>query len=417
MLRLSMRLLWGFGAEVVGEAPGGEKGTQFVYRGDKGFVPDREGKIHGCADKGGFRREVCQGCPEAPGRGGGAGGFGFDDEAPRIFFEHKVDFASVRGPVIGGGGAIAPRAAGFDDSRFPLGSPGGMAEEGVEVGNAEEAVRESCIAQIEFWGLDEALLHVALPCGKLSQEEGLFYEIEPGAKGGRADAEGFGDLARVEGLTLEMGHHCKEPLEDRDRRLEAKHREVALEIRADEGLPPAQAVGIVGSEEGFREAPSQQKAQEGFPIGGALAWRKGREFEKADSACQALAALVDQAPRGWSEEDKAPGPALAVDDAAEDGEEGGQGLNFVENDEILVVHVQEELGIGKLGEVGRAFQVEVEAGWPVAGKGLGQGGLAGLARSEEYDRGKDAQVRLKSGQEFSLDITMHIGNVTGKLHG
>ena len=191
-----------------------------------------------------------------------------------------------------------------------------------------------------------------------------------------------------------VGQHGPEAEERGGRDAGPKLRNVAFQVGADELLAPDEAAVFGAGEEAVRETAAD-------PEFGVLRGREfedveGAEFHVGDSSREGFGLLQKVVGSGAEQQEPARSlaPAAAtVDEAAEDGEELGHALDFVENDELVLVAGEVKLGLCQLVAVAGGLEVEVEA--VVAGAELeGERGLAGLAGSEEGNGGKLVETGL-----------------------
>jgi len=94
--------------------------------------------------------------------------------------------------------------------------------------------------------------------------------------------------------------------------------------------------------------------------------------------------------------------AFRVDQATDRGEDVGQALDFIEDEQLALVGSLEGFDVLNLAEVGAAFQVEVQGRHTFAQR-KGQRGLADLAGAEQGHHGAVPQTVLDEIFQASLD--------------
>jgi len=145
-----------------------------------------------------------------------------------------------------------------------------------------------------------------------------------------------------------MGEHRPEAAEGFGGNAASEHRDVALEIGPDEVLPPA---------------PAQ-------PVG------------------ETLARLLHQIERCRSEQQEASRPKPlgppAIDQPAQVLEQFRRAMNFVEDDELVLMAAEKEFGFGQVCAIGFRFEIEIDRR-PLPADLLRQCRLADLAGSEQRD--------------------------------
>ena len=106
-----------------------------------------------------------------------------------------------------------------------------------------------------------------------------------------------------------------------------------------------------------------------------------------DAAGQALRGLAQQRRRRGAEQQETPGAPPAVDEHAQDRKELGPALHLVDDDQLVAVVREKQLGVGEPSEVRGPFQVEIDHAGTCLRNRLRKGGFAGLTRTDErYDR-------------------------------
>ena len=110
------------------------------------------------------------------------------------------------------------------------------------------------------------------------------------------------------------------------------------------------------------------------------------------------------------------GPAPLIHQAAQHLEKAWHPLNFIENDQFVLVESEEQLGFGEFGEVGWRFEIEVKGG-SVFCNGERQGGLAHLTRPEKPDdrmAGKQAgETELQKAGIHTLQLFHELEELQG----
>ena len=110
------------------------------------------------------------------------------------------------------------------------------------------------------------------------------------------------------------------------------------------------------------------------------------QLQIANASCQRLARLLEQIDRRRAQHEESAGapaaPPSRVDEPAQALEELRRALDLVEDDELVLVLRQVELGLGELGAVGLGLEIEIDRR-PGCGHLQRQRCLAHLARPQQ----------------------------------
>ena len=126
----------------------------------------------------------------------------------------------------------------------------------------------------------------------------------------------------VEDLAVVVRQHCQEPVERRRAELGAELRQVALDERADERLPPRRAVGVGSGQERSREPAPDPEAR--HPRRADLGDLQAAQLDVLDAAGQRLGALPQQVGAGAAEHEKPGRVVVAVSQHPQDRPESGR---------------------------------------------------------------------------------------------
>ncbi len=259
-----------------------------------------------------------------------------------------------------------------------------MAEEVVGSLEIQERVGEAAVADVDFGGLDEAFFHISRPGAQSADEEEVFQQLD--VAGGALDGDGKAgsELGDVELFALVVREHGPESAEGDGRDAGAELGNVAFKIGADEVHAPAHAGGVGGGEETVGKSAAEPEG-----VLGVIDFenREAGELFVGDATGEGFGGLLEQVERGGPEDKElaggASGAAMTVDDAAQDLEEVGSALNFVEDDEPVGVGVEVVGGMGQLGEIDGIFEIEINRSWgEVGSQSVREGGFADLTGSE-----------------------------------
>ena len=138
--------------------------------------------------------------------------------------------------------------------------------------------------------------------------------------------------------------------------------DVALQVGADEALPPAHAGALAASEEAVREPSSHPELVE--PLGAHLGQVERSQFDEVDSPGERLAGLGEQLERRRAQQEESPGPlafsATGVDRAAQRFEQARRAVDLVEDDQLVGVVGEIEPRRSDPRPVRLGLQVEVD---------------------------------------------------------
>ena len=219
----------------------------------------------------------------------------------------------------------------------------------------------------------------------------------------RRDAEALRQRAAVPELAVPMGQHLPEAPQCLRGQAEAETGNVAFQIGTDESLPPLEGNRLVRRQKAVGETAAQPEPAHCRRCRGHFADGQRRHFQIADAAGQRFRRSVDQRRRGRSQQQKAAGTALLVDQGAQQREEVLRQLNLIEDHQLVAALGQVKFGVGDAGEIRRAFEIQIGGARPSGGDLLRQGRLAHLARSGQGDDGKPIQ----GGNQLRLDMALN----------
>ena len=210
--------------------------------------------------------EVGQRGMHGPRHPGGAGALELHADPATLAEDEQVDLGTaVRRPEI----AVLPvdreKPNGLPHREpLPRGTALGMAKKGGAGIEGEQRVQQPGIGQVYLGGLDLPFPEVLKPRHQPSHHEGVDHRVEVGVGGRRAHTHRARDLGRVPVVPVMVRHHHPETPHRRRRHADAELRQVALEKRADEGLPPLRRVPFAVREEGARETAAQPEPVDEF---------------------------------------------------------------------------------------------------------------------------------------------------------
>ena len=159
-----------------------------------------------------------------------------------------------------------------------------------------------------------------------------------------------------------MRQHRPEPAQGLRRDARPELRDVALEVGTDEIRAPAQARRVGSGQQTLWKSTAQPECVESLATDFNRVERC--QLQIANASCERLARLLEQIDRRraeYKESTCAPAvPPSRVDEPAQALEELRCALDFVEDDELVLVLRQVELGLGELGAVGFRLEIEID---------------------------------------------------------
>src|SRR3989338_10505071 len=131
-----------------------------------------------------------------------------------------------------------------------------------------------------------------MPWRQAAHEQQVNEQIEIACCGFGINAKVAGELGGVEQTALMVGKHAPEAAQGFGSDARAELWDIALQIGADEILPPAQAACSIGSEQAFRKAAANPY----FVSLECLRFQyvEGCKLEISDAPCQCFAGLFEQ---------------------------------------------------------------------------------------------------------------------------
>ena len=126
--------------------------------------------------------------------------------------QEEIDLGTGAGAIEGR--LPVARCAGderLDDQSLPGHARDGMSEEAIEVGDAEERMDETAVADVDLGRLHQPLADVDVPRLQPTHEKQVDEEIEVARHRLAGHAERAGDLGGVEHPTLLVRQHRPEP--------------------------------------------------------------------------------------------------------------------------------------------------------------------------------------------------------------
>ena len=240
---------------------------------------------------------------------------------------------------------------------------------------------------VDLRRLDEAPSQVGGPWHQSPNQQEVDHQVQVPGDRDPVDVEPPCERRRVVRLPLIVGEHGPEPPQRLGRNARPELRDVPLQIRADEGEAPVEALFVAACEVALRKAAATPQPPE--PGAGNLPRIEGMQLAVGDAPRQRFARLLQQVDGGRAEQQEQsrplPGLPAFIDDAAQRGEQPRHPVHLVENEQAAGVLVAVLLDIADLGEIARPFQVHV-GGIAFASELPGEGRLAGLTRSEQDHR-------------------------------
>jgi hypothetical protein len=236
--------------------------------------------------------------------------------------------------------------------------------------------------------------------------------FEPGA----AQIQQPRQPAGIERLALAVGQEPPQALHQRQGQTQLQRGDVSAQKGADEVLAPVEAVLVGCRQQALREPPAQPQL---LPADGLrhLLEQQGGELHMGDAAGQAFMALAQQGSGRRAEQQKAAGPAIAVDLGAQQAEKLRQQLDFIETDQLLAMGFEKQLRLLQSGAISPVLQIEDHGIAPLGQQLPGQGGFAALARPQQQGRRCPCQGLCQRRARFPGKITMHFCSLIANLHG
>jgi hypothetical protein len=308
-------------------------------------------------------------------RGDGFPGFDFDGlEGVGSGFDEGVDFVAFLVAEKVKRGLDASVGLGFEqlghDPIFEKGSALWMSGDVAGGADAYKPRGEAGITEIEFRGLDEALVEIGEPWLDQENQVAGLEDREPGLGGDASDAGIRCEGVDVDQLADASRAELDEALEGSEILDFENLPHIPLKIGADVVLEPEG--GFNRAVVDGREEPGVKKlVHRVWGAVGGLEFRH-REGQKSEHGCasgEALGDRLDQLKLTGSSEDEASHPPVGIDDSLEIREEFGDSLDFVEDSSVRGL-AQESAWVfsGKCPGV-RVFKGKV---WEFRGEKTGQ---------------------------------------------
>ena len=344
----------------------------------------------------------------------GHGGLDFDGADGGGFVDEQVDFEAFFRAEEGEGGVFAGVEEAFADVHdahvFEEGAAQGVGGELGGGADAEEMGGEAGFGEVDFGGFDDALGEVGEPGFEAVDEEGGFEDGEPGGDGRGADARFACEGGKVHDLPDASGQQGDETLEENQVADVDETADVAFDVGAE--VIPVVAGGVLGGGVEFgHEAPEEQFVGGGAPGVAQFGEGEGEQFQDGGPSCEGFVDGFGQFGLvGAGQDEASASTPVGVDLDLDLGGQGRDALDFVEDDRRGVAK-EKSLGVGG-GQFAffPVFEVDIAE---ARATGLGQRGLARLARAKEGDDGEFRQGFAEGGFDFSLDH----GGGSGVLDG
>lgn len=198
-----------------------------------------------------------------------------------------------------GRAVVAERRAGgqgagdvLDDEALPTAADDRVAEQVVDGLDAQQGVTDAAVADVDLRRLDQPPAQVGGPRLESADEQQVDQQVEVPGDRDAVDVQPAREGRRVVRLPLVVGEHRPEPAQGLGGNARTELRNVAFEVRADEGDPPVEALGVVGREEAVGETAAAPEPALG--VGGDLGRAEGMELALGDAARERLARLPQQ---------------------------------------------------------------------------------------------------------------------------
>ncbi len=249
-----------------------------------------------------------------------------------------------------------------------------------------------------------------MPWGETAHEQQAHEQIEVGGHRLAIHGECTGERRGVEQPSLLMREHRPEATQRLGRDARPELRDIALEVRPDEIGAPAQALPVGRGKQALGKAAAEPERVES--LAARLAGIERGEFQVADAPGRRLARLLEQIDRRRAEDEKAsldaPAPPAGVDESPQGPEELRRALDLVQDDELLRVLREVQLGRCKLGAVGLGLEIQIDRR-PSLGHFEGERGLAHLARAKERHGRGFGQGGGERGEEPAVEHSCNCG--------
>lgn len=235
-----------------------------------------------------------------------------------------------------------------------------------------------------------------MPGRNPAKDKGPAQQVQVARDRGMRDAEGTGDLRAVPDLRVIVRGHAPETTETFGWDLYAQLRDIALEERPHEVLPPRHTLGRAPGQVRTRE-PSAKP--EPFEIRGPdLGKAEAAHIDERHPARERLRDPLDQIGRRAAEDEKSCARRPPIGEHAKQAEQLRLSLNLVDHDQAGKRR-QGQFTLAQTRAVDRALQVE-ERGGPVPGDGTGEGRLPALPRPQKRGHRRSFQGRLHAASEL-----------------
>ena len=209
------------------------------------------------------------------------------------------------------------------------------------------------ITDVDLGRLDLSFADVLEPRLQLPHHEDGRQEVKIPPHRRVRDAEGACELGAVPDLSMPVREHRPEAAERRRRDGAPEFREVPRQKRADEPVAPAAACGFRSRQERAREPTPQPEPFQVVHIGEVEAI----EFVERDASGERLRRLTQEFGRSAPQYEEAGLRAGTVREDAQELEDVGQAVDFVQNHETLE-RPQFQPGIVQPREIGGILEVE-----------------------------------------------------------
>ena len=214
-----------------------------------------------------------------------------DAEDPLTHLEAQVELGpGVAGPERGVRG-VEQRDQLFENEPLPTGADLRMTEERDVVVDAQKAMQQPAVADVDLGGADLALGDVGEPGGELTEHEGVRQRVEIAPDGGLGYPERPCQFGAVPGLGVVVGHHRPEAAHGRRRNPKSQIPKIALQERGDVLVAPPEGVFVVGDKGRREPSPSPECFELRRPH---VQGPEAGQFEHLDPPGQGLRGHADQ---------------------------------------------------------------------------------------------------------------------------
>ena len=185
----------------------------------------------------------------------------------------------------------------LNDKPFPAISRHGVAQNGIQVLQAQQSMNDAAVAHVHLGCTDQTFTDISTPCGQAAHQHQVAEQIDIPTDGLSADGQGSCQFRLVKQLPLVMGQHGPQAPQCGRRNPRAQHWNIFFQISGDERFSPTETLNIIGRH------PRQRKPTpnpQGIDAVGALVGKqyfsglKRCEFQLCDPPGQTFTALLEQ---------------------------------------------------------------------------------------------------------------------------